>query len=193
MSKEILESAFEAVKSARQAIVGAAMREELTTDQAQAINAPILGAMIDLRSALGELELESTTGNWIAAEDVDRLARELDVAMNGEEGAALAPQLCDVISQATQRLKIELTQEPVALVDLRNSTKSAYWLNRTLELEHGTKLYLAPFQRLPLTEGQRMEIIEAEFPLSLVPLILIQKIDAVCLALEAAHDIKETK
>lgn len=45
---------------------------------------------------------EPTSGNWIAAESVHRLARELDVAMNGEAGAASAPSLCDVVAQAVR-------------------------------------------------------------------------------------------
>ena len=44
-------------------------------------------------------------GNWIAAEDVQRLARELDVLMNGEDGAAKAPALCDVVAQARTQLR----------------------------------------------------------------------------------------
>lgn len=55
--------------------------------------------------------LEPITGNWIAADDVQRMARELDVAMNGEEGAALAPSLCDVVSQAVE--KLQLFAQPV--------------------------------------------------------------------------------
>jgi hypothetical protein len=33
---------------------------------------------------------------WIAAEDVDRLCREMDVALNGEDGAAPQASLCDI-------------------------------------------------------------------------------------------------
>jgi hypothetical protein len=48
--------------------------------------------------------LELERGSWINADDVRRLARELDVAMNGEEGAAKAPALCDVVAQAIKIL-----------------------------------------------------------------------------------------
>lgn len=41
-------------------------------------------------------------GAWVNADDVARLARELDVAMNGEAGAAERPSLCDVVSQAVR-------------------------------------------------------------------------------------------
>lgn len=43
-------------------------------------------------------------GNWTNADDVRRLARELDVAWNGEAGAAPAPALCDVVSQIVREL-----------------------------------------------------------------------------------------
>lgn len=38
------------------------------------------------------------TGRWYAAEDIDRMVREIDVAMNGE-GAAQQAKLCDVFPQ----------------------------------------------------------------------------------------------
>ena len=38
-------------------------------------------------------------GNWIAADDVNRLVRELDVCLNGEAGAAVQASLCDVVAQ----------------------------------------------------------------------------------------------
>lgn len=38
-------------------------------------------------------------GNWIAADDVNRLVRELDVCLNGEAGAAAQASLCDVVAQ----------------------------------------------------------------------------------------------
>lgn len=39
--------------------------------------------------------------SWVNADDVRRLTHELDVAMNGEAGAAPAPSLCDVVAQAS--------------------------------------------------------------------------------------------
>ena len=41
----------------------------------------------------------SAAGNWIAADDVNRLVRELDVCLNGEAGAAAQASLCDVVAQ----------------------------------------------------------------------------------------------
>ena len=46
--------------------------------------------------------VEPQTGNWIAADDVYRMARDIDVALNGEAGAAKQPALCDVTSQIKQ-------------------------------------------------------------------------------------------
>lgn len=43
-------------------------------------------------------------GSWIAAEDVHSMAREIDVALNGEAGAAKAPMLCDVVHQVLERI-----------------------------------------------------------------------------------------
>lgn len=38
-------------------------------------------------------------GAWISANDVNRLVRELDVALNGEAGAAKQAALCDIVAQ----------------------------------------------------------------------------------------------
>lgn len=38
-------------------------------------------------------------GSWINADDVDRLVRQIDVAINGPGGAARQASLCDVTSQ----------------------------------------------------------------------------------------------
>lgn len=40
-----------------------------------------------------------TVGNWYAAEDIDRLVRELDVLLNGEHRAAPQAKLCDIVAQ----------------------------------------------------------------------------------------------
>ena len=57
---------------------------------------------------------DPTTGNWIAADDVQRMALQLDVAMNGRSGAAVAPSLCDVISQAVA--KFHYLSQPAKLL-----------------------------------------------------------------------------
>ena len=46
---------------------------------------------------------EPETGHWYAAEDIDALVRELDVWLNGEEGAAKQAKLCDIVAQITRR------------------------------------------------------------------------------------------
>lgn len=38
-------------------------------------------------------------GRWYAADDIDLLVRELDVMINGEEGAAPQAQLADIVAQ----------------------------------------------------------------------------------------------
>jgi hypothetical protein len=45
------------------------------------------------------VDAEPQTGSWVAADDVYRMAREIDVALNGEAGAAKRPALCDVTAQ----------------------------------------------------------------------------------------------
>lgn len=47
-------------------------------------------------------EVEPLTGNWVSADDVDQLTREIDVALNGESGAARAPRLCDIAAQCVR-------------------------------------------------------------------------------------------
>jgi hypothetical protein len=49
--------------------------------------------------------------------------------------------------------------------------------------------YAATPPRAALTELRRMQIIGDEFPLALVDPLVIAKVDAVCLAIEAAHGI----
>ena len=41
-----------------------------------------------------------TVGNWIAAEEVDRLVRDLEVALHGEADAAPQASLCDIVGLA---------------------------------------------------------------------------------------------
>lgn len=58
-------------------------------------------------------------GNWVNAADVDRLVRELDVALNGEHGAAQQPSLCDVVGQVkteTAKLGRPLLAAPAGFV-----------------------------------------------------------------------------
>lgn len=45
-------------------------------------------------------------GSWIAADDVHRLVRELDVALNGEAGAAKQASLCDVVGQVSREARL---------------------------------------------------------------------------------------
>lgn len=46
-----------------------------------------------------EQRSEPATGRWYAAEDIDRLVRELDVLLNGEARAAKQAMLCDIVGQ----------------------------------------------------------------------------------------------
>jgi hypothetical protein len=42
-------------------------------------------------------------GTWLHADDINRMVRELDVAMNGE-GGATTPKLCDIFRQLKERV-----------------------------------------------------------------------------------------
>lgn len=56
-------------------------------------------------------EREPIQGRWYCADDIDRMVRELDVAMNGSAAAQQA-QLCDIMGQLLQRIS-----QPDELVD----------------------------------------------------------------------------
>lgn len=58
---------------------------------------PIIAAI----EALARSTDAPSEGSWIAADDVRRAARAIDVALNGEAGAALAPALIDIEAQMT--------------------------------------------------------------------------------------------
>jgi hypothetical protein len=55
------------------------------------------------------------TGSWVNADEVDTLVRRLDVAINGEAGAAKQASLCDIVVQmeAKTRADSPLKSEPV--------------------------------------------------------------------------------
>lgn len=79
-----------------------------------------------------EEEVVSGKGYWIAAESVDKLARELDVAMNGTD-AAPHPKLCDVVSQAMVRIQPRTFLRP-ALVKFSIAMETRL---REKDSEHG--------------------------------------------------------
>jgi hypothetical protein len=53
--------------------------------------------------------------------DQRRLAREIDVAMHGEEGAALSPSLCDLVEPARQLRARASTPAPVNAEQMRTA------------------------------------------------------------------------
>jgi hypothetical protein len=59
-------------------------------------------------------------GNWIAADDIDKLTRELDVLLNGEEGAAPQASLCDIVAQVAQQKRTQQAlSEPTDAISIR--------------------------------------------------------------------------
>ena len=61
---------------------------------------------------------QAPAGNWINADDVDRLVRELDVALHGENDAAPQAGLCDVVGlvkEAARKLGRPVLAAPAAV------------------------------------------------------------------------------
>lgn len=83
-----------------------AKRETAHETWFDALDAELCRAAAD---ALDRSAHEPETGHWYSGEDIDVLVRELDVWLNGEEGAAKQAKLCDVVAQITRR-----TQPPGA-------------------------------------------------------------------------------
>ena len=54
---------------------------------------------VGVASHTPQADSATTSGNWVSADDVNRLVRELDVALNGKAGAAAQASLCDVVAQ----------------------------------------------------------------------------------------------
>lgn len=88
------------------------MGEELTISQTDKIVAEILKALIAStqpptslpdNKEVGEKEALKG-GRWINADDVDKLVRQIDIALNGDNAARQA-KLCDIASQICREAK----------------------------------------------------------------------------------------
>lgn len=90
-----------------------------------------LTAMANRLAAL-RARSEPDAGRWYAAEDIDRMVREIDVAMNGD-GAARQAKLCDIFKQIIERVS-----EPEA--------GAVAWADETAfhALSHGRKAVVEP-------------------------------------------------
>jgi len=55
---------------------------------------------------------EPLTGHWYKAKEIDEMVRDLDLAMNGEEGAAKQAKLCDLMPQLIRHLTDEPPAQP---------------------------------------------------------------------------------
>ncbi len=70
-------------------------------------------------------------GRWKNADDINRLVRELDVAWNGEAGAAKQASLCDIVSQICSELPSSATpndkheREMLRTIDQRDAAEEA--------------------------------------------------------------------
>ena len=112
----------------------------------------------------------------------------------------------DQIDIELDKIEAAMTQEPVygrynAKIGMGESVKGYTYCHTPAHMDAWSAqqgatwepLYLAAGaqERKPLSEFERMQIIGNEFPLPLVKPLIIQKIDSVCIAIEAAHGIKE--
>lgn len=70
-------------------------------------------------------------GSWYAAEDVDRLVRELDVLLNGEDGAAPQSTLADIIAQLRKAAPLEkaAVHFPTMLRQMWSGGQVQQWLD----------------------------------------------------------------
>jgi hypothetical protein len=73
-------------------------------------------------------------GDWYRAEDIDSLVQELDVLLNGEEGAARQAGLCDIVAQVQKQ---GITTQPPA---------AAQWIKPEEQLPTDETPVLALFQ-----------------------------------------------
>jgi hypothetical protein len=75
-------------------------------------------------------------GRWLAAEDIYRMVRELDVAMHGINGAAKQAMLCDIYPELLSHIKEPSV--PRAVIDEAIATLKAYSAGRVpSEFEEG--------------------------------------------------------
>lgn len=70
-------------------------------------------------------------GKWYGADSIDKMVRELDVAMNGD-GAAKQAMLCDIVGQIMDRLAA-LARAEALLAEARE--KGQFLVDRLNELE----------------------------------------------------------
>jgi hypothetical protein len=75
----------------------------------------------DVRITKASEQHKPTTGNWIAADDVNRLVREIDVALNGEDGAAQQASLCDIAAQVKRAAREHAAHGNAALAHISNA------------------------------------------------------------------------
>jgi hypothetical protein len=61
--------------------------------------------------------MDPATGRWYSADDVDRLVRTLDVAWNGESGAAPQAMLCDIVGQITRELASDARSKSLVITE----------------------------------------------------------------------------
>jgi len=110
------------------------IRELFTAEQMRAYAAQAVAA-------------QAPTGNWINADDVSRLARDLDVALHGEDGAASQASLCDVVGlvkEAAQQLgrpilAAQAAPAAVAVPEITDAMVDAYLAEQRRTVEEADR------------------------------------------------------
>lgn len=128
----------------------------------------LLALLAEREQHLGEIEAYK---EWAA--DVKRLTREIDVHMNGEEGAAMQASLCDVVGQVSDmanelsllratsagwiNCKQELPPDKVKVLAYRHTVYALAYRPQLADLDDMHSAfwrYLAAPPALPSKEGQ---------------------------------------
>lgn len=77
-----------------------------------------------------QVQSDPMTGHWICAEDVHRLVRGIDVALNGEHGAAKQAMLCDIAGLLDDECR---KHGGLPLLELLDEDKSAEKLGKVAQ------------------------------------------------------------
>jgi len=87
---------------------------------------PLVQISAFIESLQADLE-EFNKGRWYAAEDIDRMVKELDVCMYGDDAAQQA-MLCDIVDDLKTRLK--KTANVAYAVKMENGYWVGIWNNK---------------------------------------------------------------
>lgn len=124
-------------------------------------------------------------GSWVSADDVQRLARDLDVAINGEAGAAPAPQLCDVVAQAVGVMAARRADFPIVARWTGGAKDAGPRARVWVQFEDGgTEVEFAPAGQAPAVPHGKEQQEKTELP----PRYMLAKLQMVMPLFQEARD-----